>query len=144
MCYSPSSGVRFALHAKHYVVGWHEMYTFFYVLRNEKLHILLLINYTVPLYQLIIHFFYRFANSLAYYGLSLNTGHLSGNPFLILFVLGFVELPSYVGTVFLMDRTGRRPLISSLMLLGGICCIISTYIPQGSSVVYLTNYASVT
>lgn len=29
-----------------------------------------------------------FANSLAYYGLSLNAGKLAGNPFLILFLMG--------------------------------------------------------
>ncbi|XP_047103004.1 organic cation transporter protein isoform X2 [Schistocerca piceifrons] len=71
-----------------------------------------------------------FANSLAYYGLSLNTGNLAGNPYLILFILGLVEIPSYIMTILLMDRTGRRSLISSLMLLGGICCIIACYIPQ--------------
>ncbi|KAF4520100.1 hypothetical protein B566_EDAN010329 [Ephemera danica] len=71
-----------------------------------------------------------FANSLAYYGLSLNTGKLLGNPFLMLFIVGLVEWPSYVATVLLMDRTGRRSLISALMLLGGIACLIALYIPQ--------------
>ncbi|XP_068082755.1 organic cation transporter protein isoform X2 [Anabrus simplex] len=71
-----------------------------------------------------------FANSLVYYGLSLNTGKMAGNPFLILFVMGLVEIPSYALTVALMDRTGRRSLISVFMLLGGIACIASAYIPQ--------------
>ncbi|KAG8240186.1 hypothetical protein J437_LFUL019173 [Ladona fulva] len=74
-----------------------------------------------------------FANSLVYYGLSLNTGKLFGNPFLVLFLVGLVEWPSYATTVFLMDRTGRRSLISSLMILGGIACIVAAYIPQDTT-----------
>ncbi|XP_059474106.1 organic cation transporter protein [Neocloeon triangulifer] len=72
-----------------------------------------------------------FANSLVYYGLSLNTGKLLGNPFLMLFIVGLVEWPSYIATVLLMDRTGRRSLISSLMLLGGFACLLALYIPEG-------------
>ncbi|XP_069696534.1 organic cation transporter protein [Periplaneta americana] len=71
-----------------------------------------------------------FANSLVYYGLSLNTGKLFGNPFLVLFIVGLVEYPSYIMTVLLMDRLGRRSLLSSLMLLGGIACIVAAYIPR--------------
>ncbi|XP_071444216.1 organic cation transporter protein [Hetaerina americana] len=74
-----------------------------------------------------------FANSIVYYGLSLNTGKLFGNPFLLLFLVGLVEWPSYMTTVYLMDRTGRRPLISALMVLGGISCITAAYIPQDTT-----------
>ncbi|XP_018333220.1 organic cation transporter protein isoform X2 [Agrilus planipennis] len=64
-----------------------------------------------------------FANSLAYYGLSLSTGKLEGNPFLMLFLSGLVELPCYVLLITIMDRAGRRPLIAFYMITGGICCI---------------------
>jgi len=80
-----------------------------------------------------------FANSLVYYGLSLNTGKLLGNPFLMLFIVGLVEWPSYVATILLMDRTGRRPLISTLMLLGGLACLLAVYIPQGSFLISLMH-----
>lgn len=72
----------------------------------------------------------RFANSLAYYGLSLNTGSLPGNPYLMLFASAAVELPCYVATTYLMDKLGRRSLISAMMIFGGIACIISAVIPQ--------------
>ena len=49
-----------------------------------------------------------FANALAYYGLSLSSGKLSGNPYLILFIMGLVELPSYIALVFTLDLLGRR------------------------------------
>lgn len=75
-----------------------------------------------------------FANSLVYYGLSLNTGSLKGNPYLILFLMGMVEIPSYVITVYAMDRLGRRSLTAFNMILGGLCCIIAANLAMGSSV----------
>ncbi|CAH1975973.1 unnamed protein product [Acanthoscelides obtectus] len=73
-----------------------------------------------------------FANSLVYYGLSLSTGSMTGNPFFVLFLMGFVELPCYVVTVYLMDKLGRRSLTSFAMIVGGICCIIAVSLPEGS------------
>lgn len=75
-----------------------------------------------------------FANSLVYYGLSLSTGSLKGNPYLILFIMGMVELPSYVITVYVMDRLGRRSITSFNMILGGLCCIIAANLAAGSSI----------
>lgn len=74
-----------------------------------------------------------FANALAYYGLSLSSGKLNGNPFLILFIMGLVELPSYIALVFTLDVLGRRSITSTLMLIGGVCCIAAAYIEQGST-----------
>lgn len=74
-----------------------------------------------------------FANSLVYYGLSLSTGKLNGNPFLLLFLNGLVEYPSYIIIVLVLDRFGRRSITSSLMVAGGLCCIIATQIATGST-----------
>lgn len=74
-----------------------------------------------------------FANALVYYGLSLSAGKLYGNPFLILFIMGLVELPSYIALVFVLDLLGRRSITSTLMVIGGICCIVAAYIEQGST-----------
>ncbi|XP_037949377.1 organic cation transporter protein [Teleopsis dalmanni] len=74
-----------------------------------------------------------FANSLVYYGLSLSAGKLYGNPFLILFIMGLVELPSYFTIVLVLDRLGRRPITSTLMIAGSICCIVAAYVAQGST-----------
>ncbi|XP_049872477.1 organic cation transporter protein isoform X2 [Pectinophora gossypiella] len=74
-----------------------------------------------------------FANSVVYYGLSLNTGKLNGNPYFIMFLMGVVELPSYVIIVYFMDRVGHRALISMMMLLGGIACLVVVALPHGSN-----------
>lgn len=75
-----------------------------------------------------------FANSIVYYGLSLNMGNLVGNPFVMLFLSGLVELPAYILVVFTMDRAGRRCLVSTLLLIGGACCICAANIAATSEV----------
>lgn len=74
-----------------------------------------------------------FANSITYYGLSLSAGKLYGNPFLILFIMGLVEMPTYFSLCYVLDLLGRRSITSSLMLIGGTCCIVAAYIEQGST-----------
>lgn len=74
-----------------------------------------------------------FANSVVYYGLSLNTGKLNGNPYFIAFLMGVVELPSYIIIMYYLDRIGHRALISTMMLLGGISCLVVVTLPNGST-----------
>ncbi|XP_041979924.1 organic cation transporter protein isoform X2 [Aricia agestis] len=74
-----------------------------------------------------------FANSVVYYGLSLNTGKLNGNPYFIMFLMGIVELPSYVIIIYCLDRIGHRALISTMMLLGGVSCLVVVALPHGST-----------
>lgn len=74
-----------------------------------------------------------FANSVVYYGLSLNTGKLNGNPYFIIFLMGIVEMPSYVIIVYCLDRIGHRALISVMMLLGGVSCLVVVALPHGSA-----------
>lgn len=46
--------------------------------------------------------------------------------------MGLVELPSYIALSYVLDILGRRSITSTLMLIGGICCIIAAYMEQGS------------
>ncbi|CAF4851726.1 unnamed protein product [Pieris macdunnoughi] len=73
-----------------------------------------------------------FANSVVYYGLSLNSGKLNGNPYFIFFLMGVVEMPSYVIIMLYLDRVGHRALISAMMLFGGIACVAVVALPHGS------------
>ncbi|XP_022122113.2 organic cation transporter protein isoform X1 [Pieris rapae] len=75
-----------------------------------------------------------FANSLVYYGLTLSTGKLEGNPYLITAVFGLVEFPSYAFVIYFLDVWGRRALMSSMMIIGGSACIVATFLPSGSMV----------
>lgn len=72
----------------------------------------------------------RFANSLVYYGLTLNSGSLVGDPHLMLFISGIIEVPAYLLSAKIIDILGRRPVISFCLVSGGLACICTTYFPQ--------------
>ncbi|XP_070504523.1 organic cation transporter protein [Chironomus tepperi] len=74
-----------------------------------------------------------FANSIGYYGLSLSSGKLGGNPFFNLFIMSLVEIPSYLAVILLLDRLGRRSITSSFMVVGGTACILAVFMAQKST-----------
>ncbi|CAE1142070.1 SLC22A4_5 [Acanthosepion pharaonis] len=67
------------------------------------------------------------AVSFAYFGLVLNTEHLSGNIFLNFFFGALVEVPAYLTCIFLLDRFGRKKLYIAFMFIGGICGILTLF-----------------
>lgn len=73
----------------------------------------------------------RFAASFGYYGISLRTGKLAGDPYFTLFIMAAVEFPSYIFVIFSMDHLGRRFLNSSMMIIGGMCLLIAGILPSG-------------
>lgn len=74
-----------------------------------------------------------FANSIAYYGLTLNTGNLVSNPYLTLFLSAVMEVPSSIFVIFTLDRTGRRCLVSACMMIAGVCCICAAGMTSATS-----------
>lgn len=81
-----------------------------------------------------------FANSLAYYGLTLSAGSLSENLYVSMVLMGVTELPVYILTVLLLDRTGRRFLTAVPLLLGGGSCIIACFTPKGGVITTVITY----
>jgi Na+/melibiose symporter-like transporter len=73
---------------------------------------------------------FRFAASFGYYGISFQTGKLKGDPYLMLFVMAGVEMPSYIFVTLAMDRLGRRFLNSSMMIIGGTALLASAFLPM--------------
>ncbi|XP_050394985.2 organic cation transporter protein [Patella vulgata] len=70
-----------------------------------------------------------FVNALVYYGLSLNTENLAGDPYLNFCISGAVEIPANILCIVFLNRVGRKvPLVLS-MCVGGIACILSGTIP---------------
>ncbi|XP_076819926.1 organic cation transporter protein-like [Clavelina lepadiformis] len=67
-----------------------------------------------------------FVNSLVYYGLSLNVGELAGDDFINNTLNGLVELVAYFFIILTMDRWGRRVLLVTCLLSGGVACLVST------------------
>ena len=53
----------------------------------------------------------RMVNSLVYYGLSLSTSALAGDPYLNFFLSGLVEIPAYSSCIFFLQKS-HQPLTS--------------------------------
>lgn len=63
--------------------------------------------------------------SLIYYGLSLSTASLSGDPYISFMLSALVEIPGYTLSYISMQKLGRRPSMVGSLVLGGISVIIS-------------------
>lgn len=75
-------------------------------------------------------FFNWTVNSLVYYGLSLSASNLGGNTYINFMALAAVEIPAIIIATFVQQRKGRRIVLCSVMLLGGIACVSSAFIPN--------------
>ncbi|XP_033106796.1 organic cation transporter protein-like [Anneissia japonica] len=70
-------------------------------------------------------------NSLVYYGLSLGTSSLGGRDYLAFILSGAVEVPSFIIALPAMNKYGRRPVLCVFMVLGGVACFTSIWVPIG-------------
>ncbi|CAL4156518.1 unnamed protein product, partial [Meganyctiphanes norvegica] len=77
-----------------------------------------------------ILFFSWIAINLGNWGLDFNSGNLSGNIFVNFILIMLVELPSNAFMWLSLDRLGRKGSLSFTMILGGICCLVSGFIPE--------------
>ncbi|XP_076826014.1 organic cation transporter protein-like [Clavelina lepadiformis] len=64
-----------------------------------------------------------------YYGLTLNSAELGGDPFLNLFLSGVVEIPAVFLCIPVIERWGRRPSLSASLIMAGIACTAMLFVP---------------
>ncbi|XP_048236592.1 organic cation transporter protein-like [Haliotis rufescens] len=72
-------------------------------------------------------FFNWFAINIVYYGLSLNVGNLSGDIYLNFFISCLMELIGSILCHLLMNKVGRKTILCSSMILGGLTCTSSLF-----------------
>ncbi|KAK2828099.1 hypothetical protein Q5P01_019133 [Channa striata] len=70
------------------------------------------------------------AINIGYFGLSLNTSNLSGNPFMNCFLSAATEVPAYVVSTWLLKKCPRRALLSSFLIIGGGVLLLIQFIPD--------------
>ncbi|XP_041350991.1 organic cation transporter protein-like [Gigantopelta aegis] len=78
-------------------------------------------------------------NALVYYGLSLNTENLGGNPYVNFCIAGAVEIPAYLVCIFLLNTVGRRIPLVAAMCIGGVACIVSGNLPTEGNRMQITS-----
>ena len=70
------------------------------------------------------------AINIGYFGLSLNTSNLSGDPFMNCFLSAASEVPAYVVSTVLLKKCPRRALLSSFLVIGGGLLLLIQFIPD--------------
>uniref|UniRef100_A0A7N8YE75 Solute carrier family 22 member 5 n=1 Tax=Mastacembelus armatus TaxID=205130 RepID=A0A7N8YE75_9TELE len=70
------------------------------------------------------------AINIGYFGLSLNTSNLSGNPFMNCFLSAITEVPAYIVSTWLLKKCPRRVLLSSFLVIGGGVLLLIQFIPR--------------
>ncbi|XP_037779161.1 organic cation transporter protein-like [Penaeus monodon] len=86
-----------------------------------------------------VNLFYCWAVcTLVYYGLSSNSGNLGGNIFVNFIATMLIEIPSYVFSFLVLDRMGRKGTLSFVLLLGGVACFVSGFIPEDFGAIIVT------
>ncbi|GFR96365.1 organic cation transporter protein [Elysia marginata] len=111
---------------------------------GEERSIWLVFKHKVLFIRTLVMFFNWLVASMVYYGLSLNVGQFSGNIYLNSFLSAMAELLSYVFCLCVLDITGRKLLLCSTMLLGGLACV-STMFPVlygGDDIQWVTLFLS--
>ena len=75
----------------------------------------------------------RFANSFVYYGLSLNSSNLGGNPYLNFLLMGAVELPACGYIWWSFTRFGRVRPFAYIFISAGVSLLAIMALPTGES-----------
>ncbi|XP_027886288.1 solute carrier family 22 member 5 [Xiphophorus couchianus] len=70
------------------------------------------------------------AINIGYFGLSLNTSNLSGNPFLNCFLSAITEVPAYIVSSCLLRKCPRRVILSTFLVIGGGVLLLIQFIPD--------------
>uniref|UniRef100_A0A3Q3BCK6 Solute carrier family 22 member 5 n=1 Tax=Kryptolebias marmoratus TaxID=37003 RepID=A0A3Q3BCK6_KRYMA len=70
------------------------------------------------------------AINIGYFGLSLNTSNLSGDPFMNCFLSAISEVPAYVVSTCLLRKCPRRILLSTFLIIGGGVLLLIQFIPN--------------
>ncbi|CAH6777537.1 Slc22a13 [Phodopus roborovskii] len=73
-----------------------------------------------------------FADSLVYYGFSLQVGDFGLDIYLTQVIFGAVEVPARFSSIFIMEKLGRRWSQLGSLTLAGAVCIIIIFIPAGT------------
>lgn len=75
--------------------------------------------------------FWWITTTFVYYGLSINAVNMSGNLYLNYILSVAVEIPGYWSAVLLMNKVGRRPVLTAGYWICAICQVVYIFLPDG-------------
>jgi len=108
---------------------------------DEKKDPLILVFKSIPLLGRFINCCFCWITcTFLFYGLTLNSVALAGNPYVDFILSALVEIPAYFITYLTVDRWGRRTSQCVWFLLTGITCLAFIFLDQQSHALQLTIY----
>lgn len=78
----------------------------------------------------LIIFFAWFVVSMVYYGLTFSGGNIDASPYLLVFLSGVVEIPSYFLVCWTLKKFGRRLNLCVLFTICGTACLLILAVPK--------------
>lgn len=78
----------------------------------------------------LIIFFAWFVVSMVYYGLTFSGGNIDASPYLLVFLSGLVEIPSYFLVCWTLKKFGRRLNLCVLFTICGTACLLILAVPK--------------
>lgn len=84
------------------------------------------------------------AINIGYFGLSLNTSNLSGNPFMNCFLSATSEVPAYIVSTWLLKKCPRRALLSLFLIIGGGVLLLIQLIPDSKAAFQIITHCETT
>jgi len=78
----------------------------------------------------LILFFNWFVNSGTYYGISLSTSDLGGNPYINFLISAAVEIPANLLVLLVLNRFGRKIPLCVFMLVAGVTLLATGFIEK--------------
>lgn len=94
----------------------------------------------ILLKRLIICSFCWITNALVYYGLSLNSVNLAGSKYINFMLVCAAEFPGYFITIMVMEKAGRKWSLCGSMVVCGLACLCSEYLPEDEQVIRLVLF----
>lgn len=70
--------------------------------------------------------------TFVYYGLTMHSVSISGDPYINYIAVAFIEIPAFFVTYFILDRIGRKVTLSSSLLVSGIACVCFIFLDEGN------------
>lgn len=69
--------------------------------------------------------------TFVYYGLSMHSVSISGNPYINYIAVSIIEIPAFFLTYLMLERIGRKVSLSSSLLVSGIACVTFIFLDEG-------------